>query len=144
MKEKLLVSACLLGENCKYSGGNNYSAAVAGLAEQYELVPVCPEQMGGLPTPRVPAERVGDRVLARDGTDVTEAYRQGAEKALEIALAQGIRRAVLQERSPSCGCGTVYDGTFSGTLVPGNGVTAELLREHGIEVIGGSRLEPLE
>lgn len=141
MKEKLLVSACLLGENCKYSGGNNYSPAAAALAERYELIPVCPERMGGLPTPRVPAERVGDRVLTRDGADVTAAYRLGAEKALEIALAQGIRRAVLQERSPSCGCGAVYDGTFSGTLVPGDGVTAELLRAHGVEVgaIGSGR-----
>ena len=141
MKEKLLVSACLLGENCKYSGGNNYSPAAAALAERYELIPVCPERMGGLPTPRVPAERVGDRVLTRDGADVTAAYRLGAEKALEIALAQGIRRAVPQERSPSCGCGAVYDGTFSGTLVPGDGVTAELLRAHGVEVgaIGSGR-----
>ena len=144
MKEKLLVSACLLGENCKYSGGNNYSPAVADLAERYELVPVCPEQLGGLPTPRTPSERVGDRVLARDGADVTDAFRLGAEKALEIARAHGVRRAVLQERSPSCGCGTVYDGTFSGTLVPGDGVAAALLRENGVEVVGGSRLEKLD
>lgn len=143
MKEKLLVSACLLGENCKYNGGNNYSPAVAALRGRFELIPVCPEQLGGLPTPRVSAERVGDRVLARDGTDVTEAYRLGAEAALEIALTHGVRRAALQERSPSCGCGTVYDGTFSGTLVPGEGVTAQLLRAHGIEVYGGSRLEEL-
>ena len=143
MKEKLLVSACLLGENCKYSGGNNYSPAVAALAEKYELIPVCPEQMGGLPTPRVPSERAGDRVLNREGTDVTDAFRLGAEKALEIALAHGIKRAVLQERSPSCGCGTVYDGTFSGTLIPGDGVTTELLREHGVEVYGSSRPERL-
>lgn len=139
MKEKLLVSACLLGENCKYSGGNNYSPAVAALAEQYELVPVCPEQLGGLPTPRVPAERVGGRVVNREGADVTEAFRLGAEKALEIALAHGIRRAVLQERSPSCGCETVYDGTFSGKLIPGQGVTAQLLEKNGIQIWGGSR-----
>ena len=78
MRERLLVSACLLGENCKYSGGNNYSPAAAALAERFELIPVCPEQLGGLPTPRVPAERVGDRVLTRDGADVTDAYRRGA------------------------------------------------------------------
>ena len=143
MKEKLLVSACLLGENCKYSGGNNYSPAVAALAEKYELIPVCPEQMGGLPTPRVPSERAGDRVLNREGADVTDAFRLGAEKALETALAHGIKRAVLQERSPSCGCGTIYDGTFSGTLIPGDGVTAELLREHGVEVYGSSRPDRL-
>ena len=145
MKEKLLVSACLLGENCKYSGGNNYSPAAAALGARFELIPVCPEQLGGLPTPRIPAERVGDRVLNRAGEDVTEAFRRGAEKALETALAQGIKRALLQERSPSCGCEAVYDGTFSGMLVPGQGVTAQLLREHGVETtsrpdrLGGGR-----
>lgn len=138
MKEKLLVSACLLGVNCKYSGGNNYSPAVAALGERFELVPVCPEQLGGLPTPRVPAERVGNRVLTREGTDVTEAFRLGAEKALELARAQGVTRAVLQERSPSCGSGTVYDGAFSGRLVSGQGVAAELLERSGIEVLAGS------
>lgn len=138
MKEKLLVSACLLGVNCKYSGGNNFDPAVEALAERFELVPVCPEQLGGLPTPRVPAERTSGGVFNRDGADVTREYRLGAEKTLEIALANGIKRAVLQERSPSCGCGTIYDGTFSGTLVPGMGVTAQLLSEHGIEVLGGS------
>ena len=94
MKEKLLVSACLLGENCRYSGGNNYSPAVAALGERYELIPVCPEVLGGLPTPRPPAERTGERVMGRDGTDVTAAFRLGAERALETALAQGITRAV--------------------------------------------------
>lgn len=139
MKEKLLVSACLVGENCKYSGGNNYSPAVAALGERYELIPVCPEQLGGLPTPRTPSERVGDKVLTRDGRDVTDAFRRGAEKVLEIALAQGITRAVLQERSPSCGWERIYDGTFTGTLIPGEGVTAQLLRAHGITVWGGEQ-----
>ena len=139
MKEKLLVSACLLGRNCKYSGGNNYSAAVEALRERFELIPVCPEQLGGLPTPRVPSERAGDRVLARDGTDVTDAFRLGAERTLEIARAHGVRRVVFQDRSPSCGCGVIYDGTFSGTLVPGDGVAAELLRKSGIEITAGSR-----
>lgn len=143
MREKLLVSACLLGENCKYSGGNNYNPAVEALKERFELIPVCPEQLGGLPTPRVPSERVGDRVLNREGADVTDAFRLGAEKTLEIALAHGVRRAVLQERSPSCGCGMVYDGTFSGKLVPGQGVTAELLRKNGIQTCGGSGVDEL-
>ena len=141
MRERLLVSACLLGENCKYSGGNNYCPAAAALAERFELIPVCPEQLGGLPTPRVPAERVGDRVLTRDGADVKDADRLGAEKTLETALANGVKRAALQERSPSCGCGAIYDGTFSGRLVPGDGVTAALLREHGIEIIKGSQAQ---
>ena len=104
------------------------------------MLPVCPEQLGGLPTPRVPAERVGDRVLTRDGRDVTGEYRAGAEKALAEARAAGVRYAVLQERSPSCGSGFVYDGTFSGKLIPGQGVTAELLREKGIAVYSGSRI----
>ena len=143
MKEKLLISACLLGENCKYSGGNNYAPAVEALRERYDLIPVCPEQLGGLPTPRVPSERLGGKVLNREGADVTDAFLLGAEKTLEIAQAQGIKRAVLQERSPSCGCGTIYDGTFSGALIPGDGVTAELLQKHGIEVTGGSHLDQL-
>ena len=139
MREKLLVSACLLGENCKYSGGNNYSPDVERLRERFEIVPVCPEQLGGLPTPRVPSERVGERVLTREGQDVTEAFRQGAERTLDIARTEGTVRAVLQVRSPSCGCGMIYDGTFSGTLVPGKGVTAELLEKNGVKVYDSTR-----
>ena len=143
MKEKLLVSACLLGENCKYSGGNNYTPAIEALKEKFDVIPVCPEQLGGLPTPRTPSERAGARVLSRSGADVTEAFRRGAEKTLEIARASGAVRAVLQERSPSCGSERVYDGTFSGTLVPGQGVTAELLEKNGIRVYSGDRIEAL-
>ncbi len=143
MKEKLLVSACLLGENCRYSGGNNYSPAVAALGERYELIPVCPEVLGGLPTPRPPAERTGERVMGRDGTDVTAAFRLGAERALETALAQGITRAVLKERSPSCGSGQIYDGAFTGRVIPGQGVTAELLSARGVAVYGESRIHEL-
>ena len=139
MREKLLVSACLLGENCKYNGGNNYSPDVERLRERFELVSVCPEQLGGLPTPRVPSERVGERVLTRDGQDVTEAFRQGAERTLDIARAEGALRAVLRVRSPSCGCGMIYDGTFSGTLVPGKGVAAELLEKNGVKVYDRTR-----
>lgn len=134
MKEKLLISACLLGENCKYNGGNNFTPEVEALRERYELVPVCPEQLGGLPTPRTPAERVGDRVVNREGADVTDAFRQGAEKTLELARASGITKAVFQVRSPSCGSGTVYDGTFSGALTAGQGVTAELLEKNGVNI----------
>ena len=141
MKEKLLVSACLLGENCKYSGGNNYTPAVEALKEKFDVISVCPEQMGGLPTPRIPAERVGEKVLTREGTDVTAEYRKGAEDALAIAKANGVKFAVLQERSPSCGSECVYDGTFSGKLIPGQGVTAQLLEEHGIKVYSSGRIE---
>lgn len=134
MKRKLLISACLLGERCRYDGGGNYVPAVERLRERYELVPVCPEQLGGLPTPRTPSERVGERVLSRTGADVTEAFRRGAARALETARERGITLAVLKERSPSCGCTCLYDGTFTGQVVPGQGVTAALLARHGIRL----------
>lgn len=144
MKEKLLISACLLGTNCKYSGGNNYTPLAEALKERFRLVPVCPETMGGLTSPREPAERAGDKVLSRSGEDWTAAFRLGAERALETALAQGITLAVLKERSPSCGCGAVYDGTFTGAVVRGDGVTAELLKAHGLRILGESRLGELQ
>ena len=143
MREKLLISACLLGENCKYSGGNNYEPLTEALGKRFELVPVCPEPMGGLTSPREPAERAGDKVLSRSGEDWTEAFRLGAVRAPETALAQGITLAVLKERSPSCGCGAVYDGTFTGTVVPGDGVAAELLKRHGVHIRGESQIEEL-
>ncbi len=143
MKEKLLISACLLGRNCKYNGGNNYTPLAEALGERYELVPVCPECLGGLPIPHEPSERVGDRVLSRSGEDVTAAFRRGADRTLEAARRCGARRAVLKERSPSCGCGAIYDGTFTGTVVPGDGLTAELLLAAGIEVLGETRIAEL-
>lgn len=143
MKKPLLISACLTGANCKYSGGNNYCPAVERLREQYELLPVCPESDGGLPTPRPPAERQGDRVVNAEGVDVTAEYRRGAEMALATAQAHGCTLALLKERSPSCGCGAIYDGTFSHTLVPGHGVAAELLMANGIHVLGESQVEEL-
>ena len=143
MKEKLLISSCLLGNNCKYNGGNNYTPVVEELTKHYELVPVCPESFGGLTAPREPSERVGDQVLSRSGADVTAAFRLGAEKTLTIAKEQGVRLAVLKERSPSCGCGAIYDGTFSGTVVPGNGVATELLLAHGVTIYGESRIGEL-
>jgi len=143
VKEKLLISACLLGENCKYNGGNNYNAAVEALKERYDFVPVCPEQDGGLPTPRTPSERLGDRVVSKDGKDVTAHFTKGAQLALEAALGNGCKTALLKERSPSCGCGAIYDGSFSGTVVPGDGVTAELLKLYGITIYGESQITEL-
>ena len=143
MREKLLISACLLGENCKYSGGNNYEPLTEALGERFELVPVCPECLGGLTSPREPAERVGERVLSWTGEDWTAAFHLGAERTLEIARREGISRAVLKERSPSCGCGAVYDGTFTGTVVPGDGVAAELLKRHGVHIRGESQIGEL-
>lgn len=143
MKEKLLVSACLLGENCKYSGGSNYCPAVEQLRDRYVFVPVCPERDGGLPTPRIPSERLGDRVVNREGEDVTALFRRGAELALETALANGCKKALFKERSPSCGCGVIYDGSFTGALIEGDGVTAELLKQHNISILGESRITDL-
>ena len=143
MKERLLISACLMGENCKYNGGNNYTAAVEHLKEYYDLIPVCPERDGGLPTPRESSERRGETVVSRSGNDVTEPFLRGAQLALSTAIAHGCTCALLKERSPSCGCGTIYDGSFSGTVIPGDGVTAELLKQHGIRIFGESRIHEL-
>lgn len=128
---KLLVSACLLGANCKYSGGNNLCPQVAALAERHQLIPVCPEQLGGLATPRRPAERVHDRVVTETGLDVTAEYEKGGAETLALAERLGAEGAVLKACSPSCGCGEIYDGSFSHTKIPGDGITAELLRRKG-------------
>lgn len=142
MKEKILISACLLGVDCKYSGGNNRipDEKLERLKTEYELIPLCPEAYGGMTTPRAPSERVGDKVVSKCGSDVTEQYKKGAEAALYLAKLFDVKLAILKENSPSCGSGTIYDGTFTGTLVPGDGVTAELLKKHGIAVIGESKL----
>ena len=112
----ILVSACLLGAACKYSGGDNFCPRVAALAEDHYLVPVCPEQLGGLPTPRTPAERQGDQVITKDGRDVTAAYLRGAQEALKLARLFGCDTAILKARSPSCGAHGIYDGTFDSRL----------------------------
>ena len=140
---RLLISACLLGCRCRYDGASKPQPWLAALAERHELVPVCPEQMGGLATPRLPAERQGDRVVTKEGADVTAQYRRGAEEALRLCRLFHCQAALLKERSPSCGCGSVYDGTFTGVLTAGDGVTAELLRAEGVPVYGESRAEEL-
>lgn len=139
----ILVSACLLGVPCRYDGQSKAHPLARALCEKHHVVPVCGEIFGGLPTPRPPAEIQGDRVVTRDGRDVTEAYRRGAEAVLELARLTGAQAAVLKERSPSCGSGEIYDGTFTGTVVEGWGVTAELLRREGIPVLGESRMGEL-
>ena len=131
---KILVSACLLGENCKYSGGNNYNQAVCDFARGHQVVPVCPEVLGGLPTPRCPAEIVQGVVTNKEGINVDREFRAGAAKALAIAKENGVELAILQSRSPSCGVRERYDGTFSRVRVPGQGVTAALLVKHGFSV----------
>ncbi len=137
---RILISACLLGTCCRYDGGGNKQEWAEELGRRYELVPVCPEQLGGLATPRPPAERLGDRVVTNAGGDVTDAYEKGAAEALALARLLNCQAAVLKERSPSCGRGAIYDGTFSHTQVPGNGVTAQHLLEAGIPVYGESQV----
>ena len=138
---KIMVSACLLGENCKYNGGNNRSEEVLRLMEENEVITVCPEQMGGLPTPRVPSEICDGIVTSKDGRIVDTEFRAGAAKCLEIAIREKPDLIVLQSRSPSCGVKQRYDGSFSGTLVDGAGVTAQVLIENGFRVIDVEDLE---
>ena len=128
----ILVSACLLGDNCKYNGGNNRNERVLRYVEGNEVIRVCPEMLGGLSCPRKPVEWVGDRVLTKDGDDCTEAFRQGVQKALALIADKHIDLAILQSRSPTCGVKQIYDGTFSGTRIPGQGALARALREQGI------------
>lgn len=143
MKTKILVSACLLGENCKYNGTNNKNEDVLALTDVFEIVPVCPECFGELPIPREPAEIVGDRVVSKEGVDVTDQFKMGADRALYVAKECNAPVALLKENSPSCGFGKIYDGTFSKRLVDGNGVTAQLLVDNDIQVFGESNVKKL-
>ena len=139
---RILISACLLGVACRYDGASKPHPKVTALAERHELIPICPEQLGGLPTPRPPAERQGDAVRTRE-TDVTVQYRRGAQEALKLYRLTGCEAAILKERSPSCGSGEIYDGRFSRTLIEGDGVTAALLKQNGIAVYGESEVAEL-
>lgn len=135
----ILISGCLLGCACRYDGTAKAYEDIEKLLEHHTLIPVCPEQLGGLPTPRPAAERTGNRVVNRVGQDVTDCFVRGAKEALKLAELYHCKYAILKERSPSCGKGRIYDGTFTGTLTDGDGVTAELLEAHGIEVVGESK-----
>lgn len=141
----LLVSRCLLGQPCRYDGKSKPALELKQLEEKgYRLIPVCPEVLGGLPTPRPPAELQPDgRVVNREGADVTKEYLAGAALALELAQKEGCTLAVLKEKSPSCGGKEIYDGTFSGRLIPGQGVAARLLEENGIQVLGERQIGQL-
>ena len=136
-----IVSACLLGQNCKYNGGNNLNEEVVEFCRNHKYVTVCPESAGKLPAPRQPAEKIGDRIVDKEGKDVTDAFLRGADISLkscmEMARISGeeIEGAILKANSPSCGVGQIYDGTFSGTLTEGNGVFAGMLKRLGIEII---------
>lgn len=143
-KPVILVSACLLGVHCRYNEKGVLDAAVSALMQRATLIPVCPEILGGLATPRDPAERLGRQVMTIKGADVTAAYQKGAEETLRLAQLYGSRLAILKERSPSCGSGRIYDGSHRGMLVDGDGMTADLLKKHGIRVFGESKIEDLE
>ena len=132
---KILVSACLLGRDCKYNGGNNYSEKVPEYVKGHDVIPVCPEVAGGLPIPRIPCEIVGGTVTNRNGESKDKEFREGAKICLEKALVEKVDLAILQSRSPSCGVKQIYDGSFSGKLIPGKGVFAELLSKHGIKIV---------
>ena len=132
---KILVSACLLGKNCKYNGGNNLNQRVLDFIEGHEVIGVCPEQLGGLSTPRLPAEIVDGVVTNKEGVSVDAEFRKGAQAALTIALENKVDLAILQSRSPSCGVKEIYDGSFSGKKIKGQGVFAKLLAKHDIKVL---------
>lgn len=142
---RILMSACLLGVNCRYNAEPKAlpDAVLTRLLERHTVVPVCPEQLGGLTTPREPSERRGERVVMRTGRDVTAEYVRGAQEALRLCKQFGCEAAVLKERSPSCGHGTIYDGTFTGTLIPGDGVTVQLLLQNGVAVYGERDIDKL-
>ena len=134
----ILISACLVGINCKYNGGNNFKEKALELVKKGEAIPICPEQLGGLPTPRVAAEikiiNGKRKVINNKGEDVTENFERGAKEVLKLAKSLNIKKAVLKSRSPSCGKGKIYDGNFNGELVDGNGILAQMLIDNGIEI----------
>lgn len=142
-KQNVLISACLMGVNCRYDGKGVLVNGLEEIIEQYHLIPVCPEVFGGLPIPREPGERVLGKVITITGKDVTSFYERGAQEVLRLAKLYGCSYAILKERSPSCGSGKIYDGTFSHRLVDGNGILAEILIQQGITVIGESEIGKL-
>src|SRR5690554_1028550 len=140
-KMNILISACLLGVNCRYDGSGKLIDEIVQLKENYNLIPVCPEVYGGLETPREVAEIMNGKVINLKGKDVSQNFIRGANETLHLAKLYNCKYAILKEKSPSCGFGQVYDGTFSGNLVKGNGYTAELLSKNGIKIIGESEID---
>lgn len=139
--EKILISACLIGDKTRYDGKSNYTPLVKSLLEKYELVPFCPEVEGGLSIPRQPSEIKKDEVVTKSGKKVTNNYKKGAELALNICLYLGIRIAILKENSPSCGVKQIHDGSFSNRLIKGSGITTSLLKREGIRVLSEEEIE---
>lgn len=132
--ETILVSACLLGDNVKYNGKNNYDERIEKLKELFDIVPICPEVFGGLPTPRIPSEIKGENVVNEKGKDVTYEFNKGAHKVINIVNFCHVRKALLMDRSPSCGVNKIYNGKFNGTLIDGMGYTAKLLKVKGVQL----------
>ena len=128
----IIVSACLAGINCRYDGKNNFNKKIAKLVQNGSAIPICPEQLGGLPTPRIPAEILGNKVITKHGNDVTQQFEKGAKETLKIAQLINCKTAILKENSPSCGSKNIYDGTFSNHLKNGDGIATRLLRQNGI------------
>ena len=143
MKEKVLVSACLLGENCKYNGKNNYNECVCEYVKDKEVYAICPEVMGGLGIPRIPCEIVDDKVFNMQKEDTTKAYLQGAQEAVRIAEENNIKKAILKAKRPSCGKGAVYDGTFTHTLIKKDGITVMYLKKLNVEIYTEKEIEEL-
>jgi len=143
--ENILVSACLLGVSCRYDGNEKAHEEVLALLNRNDihLIPICPEQWGGMQTPRHPSERIDDKVMNCIGEDVTAYFEKGANEALKVAKLYHCKYAILKERSPSCGKGVIYDGTFSGSFKEGDGMTAQLLTENGIRIFGESKIDKL-
>ncbi|MBQ7788981.1 MAG: DUF523 domain-containing protein [Clostridia bacterium] len=141
--EKILVSACLLGVPCRYDGKSKPQQEVMALKNKYELIPVCAEVLGGLTTPRIGAEIIGNKVIRKDGVDVTYEYNKGADKILEIAKENNCKTAILKSKSPSCGKGEVYDGTFKRALIKGDGILTRLLIKNGIAVYSEKEIDKL-
>lgn len=138
---KILVSECLLGVNCRYDGKTNEKPWIRELLEKHTVIPVCPEQLGGLSTPRPPVEWIGEKAMNIEGTDCTAQFLRGASEALRIARLYGCEMAILKAKSPSCGSRQIYDGSFSGKVIDGMGATARLLRENGIAVMNEKEAE---
>lgn len=141
MKERILVSACLLGVNCKYNGSNNENQAVINYIKDKEAIIICPEIMGGLCTPRDPSEVLGNKVITNNNKDVTENFSRGAQETLKLAKLFDCHKAILKSKSPSCGSNKIYDGTFTGTIIDSDGITASLLKKHNITIITEKDIE---
>lgn len=135
MNKIKLCSACLMGINCRFDGKNKINKEIIELAKEQILIPFCPEQLGGLSTPRESAEIIGNKVITKSGKDITNEFNRGAEEALKIARLLDIKEAFLKQKSPACGFGEIYDGTFSGKIIKGNGITANLLKRNNIKII---------